>query len=65
LKFDKKAVGVIECKSLMKFLTLIKLPWNDEKILQKEDMIFNKKFKKHKMMNLVMKMHLPIIQFIE
>lgn len=49
----------------MKFLTLIKLPWNDEKILQKEDMIFNKKFKKHKMMNLVMKMHLPIIQFIE
>ena len=33
LKFDKKAVGVIECKDLMKFLKLIKLPWDDKAVL--------------------------------
>ena len=65
LKFDKKAVGVIECKDLIKFLKLIKLPWDDNKVLLKKDLIINKRFKKHKLMNLVMKMHLPIIQFIK
>ena len=64
LKFDKKAVGVIECKDLIKFLRLVKLPWDDETALQQKDVIIHKKCKKHKLMNLVMKMHLPIIQFI-
>jgi hypothetical protein len=45
LKFDPKAIGLIECKKLLAFLDIIHLPW-EETDEQKEGKEINKKEEK-------------------
>ena len=63
LKFDEKAIGLIECKNLLAFLEIIHLPWeetDDEKREMKDGS--KKDEKKNKLSTIMQNMHLPIIE---
>ncbi len=65
LKFDEKAHGIIECQNLLKFLGLIKLPWDEEDGEETTEKKKPKDKSKEKPNVLVSNMHLPIIDLGE
>ena len=58
LKYDKEATGIIQCKDLWAFIDNIILPWERKKNIEE-----GKQAEKRALNTLIMRMHLPVIQF--